>query len=306
MADINTDLAIATFTSNLSMVVQQKSSKLRGRVAEGPHVGRAASPVNYIKPVKMKVPQGRYAQLVVTQAEFERRWVFPKDRDLTQMLDTFDEVRTIVDPKSAYVTGAGSAVGREWDDGLIAAATASASIGRDIDGLSPESFSDTTYGVAVDYDAGAATGLTVAKLIELRRKLTHYATDGDPDDEQFVLVVGSQGQADLLGQTQVVSTEFNDRPVLVDGKVTRFMGFDIVVLERLATSSTVRTCLGFLKSGLYLGVWSETQNDVTQRKDITSLPWQLYTKMTYGATRLEKGKLFVVYTADTTGASITP
>jgi hypothetical protein len=33
-------------------------------------------------------------------------------------------------------------------------------------------------------------------------------------------ITNSQGESDLLNQVQVVSTEFNERPVLQDGKVT--------------------------------------------------------------------------------------
>jgi hypothetical protein len=32
-------------------------------------------------------------------------------------------------------------------------------------------------------------------------------------------------------------------------------------------------------------------SDVSQRKDLTSMPWQHYVKCTAGATRLEQGKV---------------
>lgn len=299
------DLAVTQFSSNLEMKIQQTQSRLRGRVAEGSHRGRQASPVQYIAPVKMQAPSGRFAPLVPVNATFERRWVFPKDRDLPQMIDTFDELRLISDPKSQYSSNSAAAVGREWDDGLITASTAGAQIGRDVDGFSTETFDDTTYGVAKDFGASATTGLTVAKLIELKRKLRHYAEDGNQDNEQITLVIGSQQEADLLGQTTVVSTEFNDRPVLVDGSIKRFLGFDFIISERLAVpTSNTRQCLAIMKSGLYLGVWQDMLTNASQRLDLSSQPWQLYTRMTYGATRLQKGKFMVVYANDASGASI--
>jgi hypothetical protein len=301
------DLAVTQFSANLEMKIQQLQSRLRGRVAEGAHRGRQASPVNYIAPVKMQTPSGRFAPLIPVNAQFERRWVFPKDRDLPQLIDTFDELRLISDPKSQYSSNSAASVGREWDDGLIASSVAGAQIGRDVDGFSTENFDDTTYGVAKDYGASATTGLTVAKLIELKRKFRHYGEDGNEDNEVLTLVIGSQQEADLLGQATVVSTDFNDRPVLVDGKIKRFMGFDFVVSERLAIpTSNTRQCLAFMKSGLYLGVWQDMITNASQRLDLSSQPWQLYTRMTYGATRLQKGKLMVVYANDTSGASIVP
>lgn len=303
-----TDLAVTQFSANLEMKVQQTESRLRGKVAEGQHKGRQASPVQYISPVKMQTPSGRYAPLVPINANFERRWVFPHDRDLPQIIDTFDELRLISDPKSAYSTEAAAAVNREYDDTLIASAFADAKLGRDVDGFSTETFDTATYGVANTYGAGAtSTGLTVAKLIEAKRKLRHYGADGGDFKEGLGLIVGSQQEADLLGQAQVTSSDFNPGAVLKEGSVTRFMGFDIFVSERLITTATnVRSCIAFMKSGLYLGVWQDLVSAATQREDLSSRPWQLYVHMTCGATRLQKGKLLTVDCADSVGFSIVP
>ena len=69
----------------------------------------------------------------------------------------------------------------------------------------------------------------------------------------------------------------------------------------------MRSNIALVKSGLYLGVWKDVMNDVTQRKDLSSQPWQLYTNMSVGATRLEPGRLLQVQCADTsTAADVTP
>ena len=77
---------------------------------------------------------------------------------------------------------------------------------------------------------------------------------------------------------------------LVDGKVTRFMGFDIIYSERLASASTVRNNIVTARSGLYLAIWKDTENNISQRNDLSSLPYQIYTMMSSGATRLEPGR----------------
>jgi hypothetical protein len=96
--------------------------------------------------------------------------------------------------------------------------------------------------------------------------------------------------------------------VLEDGQVTRFLGFDIVYSERLGTSSSnVRMNIPLVKSGLYLGIWKDTENDVDRRKDLSGLPYQIYTMMSSGATRLEPGRLLQVLCADTSAAAdVTP
>lgn len=301
------DLAVTQFSANLEMKVQQQKSHFRGRVAEGTHRGKQASPVQYIAPVKMQTPAGRFAPLGRVDAVFERRWVFPKDKDLPQLIDAFDELRVISDPKSQYSSNAAAAAARAWDDELIAASNADAKLGTDVNGFSTETFDDTTYGIASTAGASAATGMNVYKLRELRRKMRHYAEDGDMNNDQLTIVIGSQQEADLLGETQVISSDFNGaRPTLVEGAITRFLGFDFVISERLPVIANVRTVIAFMKSGLYLGVWNDMTTRPSQRNDLSGMPWQLYTNYTVGATRLQKGKLFVVYCADTNGGSIVP
>lgn len=293
------------FSTNLALKLQQKGSKLRGRVMEGFHTGKQASPIQYMGPVKMKRPAGRFAPKDRTDAEYERRWVFPIDSELNQLIDTFDELKTIVDPKSQYVTNAANAAGREWDDTIIDAATAIAYKGTDVNGLSQEAFDTTKYRIADTFGASAATGLSVAKLLEAKRIFRHNHVD--MDEEPITLVIGSKQEQDLLNQVQVVSTEFNDKPVLVEGKVTRFLGFDIMYSERLPTYTTnTRGVLAFAKSGMYLGVWKDTMNRASQRNDLSGEPYQLYTAMSCGATRLEPGRLLQIACLDSTGADIVP
>ena len=158
------------FSTNLQMRLQQTTSKLRGKVMEGFHVGKQASPVQYMNPVKLQAPTGRFAPLGRVDTDFQRRWVFPQDGELPQLIDTFDELRTIIDPKSQYVTNAAAAVGRAWDDAIIAAAFGTAQIGTDAGGLSSETFSTTNYQVASTFASGStASGLTVPKAAAIRQ-----------------------------------------------------------------------------------------------------------------------------------------
>ena len=82
------------FSTILELKLQQMGSKLRGKVREGFHVGKMASPVQYIGAIQMKPPQGRFAPIGRQDADFTRRWVFPVDRDANQLIDTFDKLKT--------------------------------------------------------------------------------------------------------------------------------------------------------------------------------------------------------------------
>lgn len=291
------------FSTNLELKLQQVGSKLRSRVRTGNHTGRQASPVQEVGAIALKTPAGRFSPKQRTDADFVRRWVFPVDGEIDQLIDSFDELKTIVDPKSAYVENAANAVGRGFDDSIIGAAFATSQIGRDAGGLTGENF-DAAFSIASTFGSTAASGLSVAKLIEAKRILRHNHVDMETDP--ITLVIGSKQESDLLNQAQVVSTDFNDKPVLVDGRVIRFLGFDIVVSERLTTAANVRSVIAFAKSGMYLGVWQDQTNRVSIRNDLSGEPYDLYTKVSFGATRLQQGRTLEIKCADTTGADITP
>src|SRR5579872_6296446 len=125
-----------------------------------------ASPVNQLAAVQMKAPAGRFAPLNRTDNDYTRRWVFPQDGELVQMVDNFDELKTIVDPKSQLSSGAAAATGRAWDDCIIANALGTAQTGQDAANLSSESWNSSSYVVDDTFDAGSTSvGLTVNKLI---------------------------------------------------------------------------------------------------------------------------------------------
>ena len=293
------------FSTQIELLLQQKQSLLRGRLKEGFHTGKMASPINQVGYLSAKSPAGRFAPLQMQNADFYRRWVFPQDVEIPQLVDNFDLLKTSVgDPKSDLVTTASAAIGRAYDDAIIAAQNATSYLGQDAAGLTTETFNTTNFQIASTFGSSSASGLTVAKIIETRRILRHYHNDLETD--RATLVIGSQQESDLLNQVQVVSTEFNDRPVLVDGRITRFLNFDIVYSERLATASNVRTAFAFVMSGMYLGMWKDMTHRIDQRIDLSSLPFQVYSAASYGSTRLQPGKVIQILCSDTSGSDITP
>src|SRR5882672_4233703 len=92
------------FATNLELKLQQMGSLLRGKTREGSHTGKQAAPINQIGAIQAAAPAGRFAPKNRTDATFTRRWVFPQDVEIDQLIDSFDELRTIVDPKSEYST----------------------------------------------------------------------------------------------------------------------------------------------------------------------------------------------------------
>lgn len=299
-------LSVETFSKILELKLQQKQSMLRGRVMEGFHVGKQASPIDYIGAVQMRAPAGRFAPNQPQNVDFTRRWVTPVDKEAFQLIDSFDKLRLLQDPTSRYSDVASAAVAREWDDRVIGAAFATATIGDSTGiGTTTEAFNTSLFQIADTFGSSASSGLTVAKMIEAKRVMRKAQVP--VDTEQLTWVTNSQGESDLLNQVQVVSTEFSDKPVLNDGKVVRFLGWDIIYSERLTSTSSLRQNIALVKSGAYLGIWKDVENSLERRIDLSGLPWQLATLMSSGATRLEPGRLLQVLAKDTSAATdVTP
>jgi hypothetical protein len=288
------------------MLLQQMVSKLRGRVSSDFYVGKAASPVQQIGVLEFKQPGARFGPITPQSPQYTRRWVFPNDRDLAVLVDQFDELRSIVDPKPGISEAVASAGGRYFDDLIINAANGSASTGVDASNFSTESFASTVstsggYLVADTFGASASTGMTYPKMVEAWRVMRHAQVDLDA--EAPCLLISSQQEADLKKQQEVISKEYNENAVIESGRVTRLGGFDLVVTDRLNTSSSnsLRNCLAFVSSGLHLGIWRDMGIKIDNRVDLTSQPWQLYAMLSAGATRTQLFKVVQINAADTTG-----
>lgn len=286
---------VQQFSSNIKLLLQQEGSRLREAVMTGSHVGEQASPVDQYAPIVANPVVGRYNPMPNTEAATDRRWVLPSDFDANQLLDSFDKLRLLADPQSTYVKNAVNALGRQMDSTILAGIFGTNQTGKS--GATATTFPSNQV-VGVNQGAATATNLTVAKLREAKRIL--MSRNVDVRTEQLYAVINATNHDSLLAEAQVISTDFNDRPVLVNGLVEQFLGIRLIVTELLTTGSDDQSGTStqipvFAKSGVYLGVWSDIMTDVSQRKDLQGLPMQAYVKATFGATRLEENRVVKIW-----------
>jgi hypothetical protein len=285
---------VQQYANTIDLLLQQKGSKLRDKVTSGSYMGKQASPVDQVGAISMLPVGSRFAPMGRVDSPLDRRWILPSDFELPQLLDSFDEHRLLIDPKSKYVQNAVYAAGRQVDDLIIESFFGTAKTGET--GATSTSF-PAGQQVAVNFGAASNTGLTVSKLREAKRIL--MANEVDFDSDEIIAVVTAKQHDNLLAEAQIISTEFNEKPVLVEGKVTRFMGITIVHCERLdIDGSSYRRIPIFAKSGMHLGIWGDIMTAISQREDLSGRPWQAYVKMTMGATRLEEKKIVEVKCAE--------
>lgn len=283
------------FASNIQLKLQQKGSRLRSAVMSGMHVGAQASPVDQFGAVNANKVTGRYLPMVQVDAPTDRRWVFPQDYDLPQLLDSFDKLRLLIDPMSSYVENAVYALGRAMDQEILNGLTGTNYTGNL--GASQTSLPSSQV-VVVQQGAASNTNLTVAKLRKSKQIL--MANEVDFNQDQVFVAINAANHDTLLTETQVISSDFNDSKVMVDGLITRFLGMNFIHTELLSTgtddqSGTSTAVPVWVKSGGYLGIWSDIESKISERPDLQSIPLQAYVKGTFGGTRLEEKKVCKIW-----------
>lgn len=279
------------YSSNIQLLLQQMGSKLSGTVTTGSHSGKAASPVDQIGAVEAQKVTTRFGDMPRVDAPTDRRWVYPVDYDLPQLIDQFDKLRLLTDPSSTYVRNAVMALGRKKDAEIITAFTGTAKTGEN--GGTSTSF---TSGNEVDVAVGGSNSkLNVAKIKAVKELM--MANYIDFDTEEAYIGITAADHAALLNEIQIISRDFNDKPVLVNGKITEYLGFKFIhceLIETLLAGTNEVTLPVWVKSGMYLGQWNDITTDISQRKDLRGQPWQAYAYMTIGATRLEEDKVYAI------------
>jgi hypothetical protein len=278
---------VQQYTTNVSLLLQQKGSKLRNTVTVGSYTGKAAKAVEQVGPVTAQKRTQRHGDTPLISTPADARWVFPTDYEWADLIDDQDKLRMLIDPQSAYAQNGAYALGRAMDDEIITGIFGTNKTGEN--GTTNTNFDTTNQRVAVNFGASGNVGLTVAKLREAKRIL--MKNEVDIDNEQLFVIITAKQHDDLLNEAQTISLDYNTRPVLVDGKISAFMGFNFVHCERIPnTSDPYRRAVAYAKSGIHLGMWNDINTMISQRDD-KGYATQVYVKGTFGATRTEEKKV---------------
>ena len=282
------------YASNIELLLQQKGSRLRDTVTPKSITGaKSASPVDQIGKVEATKRTTRYPMLVPADTPAERPWVYPSDYDWNDLIDSIDKLRVVTDPQSTYVQNGTHAMGRAMDNEIIAAFTGDRKTGES--GGSTTTFLAANT-IPVNFGAAGAVGLTVAKLRQAKKLL--LAAEVDMDMDPICVPIAAAQHDNLLSEIQITSLDFNDRPVLAEGMVTRFLGFVFKNTELLGLSGANRRVPVYAKSGMLLAIWNDIATDISIRKDLAGLPVQVYVFGTFGATRLEEKKVVQILCAE--------
>ena len=144
------------------------------------------------------------------------------------------------------------------------------------------------FSVGSSYDGSASgtagLGLTLATLRAAR--ITMLKLNAIDQDEVINCFVTSKQIDDLLGITEVVSSDFAVRKALVEGTVVTFMGFRFIVCERLlASAGGERRCIVATPKALKLSIGEGLKGDMWRDPSKKNIPY-LYYKLSTDAVRM--------------------
>ena len=292
MPDAIAVASVQQYKANVELLLQQEGSRLRGAVSADTYQGKAASVVEQFGEVAAQLKTSRHGDTPLLDVPQEKRWVFPADYEWASLIDEEDKLRMLVDPTSPYVRAGAAAMNRAIDDVILTAVFGTNFKGEN--GTTSETFDTTNYQVGVNV-GGTASSLNVAKLQSAIQKLM-LANKGELTEPVWAAISSYEHDA-LLKEVQINNKDFGGSAVLVDGKVSRFMGVNFIITERLSITSGNRLIPVWVKSGLHLGMWRDIMTEVGKRAD-KSYATQVYLCGTFGATRTQPGKSIQVLCDD--------
>mgnify|MGYP003108540163 FL=1 len=281
---------VQQYSANVQMLSQQMGSRLRDAVRLETVVGKNAF-IDQIGSVTAQLRSSRHADTPQIDTPHQRRRLSIASYEFADLIDDQDKVRMLIDPTSSYAQAAAAAMGRAMDDVIIAAALGTASTGETGSGSATLDATANMVGSASSND-----GLTIAKLTEAKRKMD--LNDVDPSIPRYI-AVGPKQIEDLLGTTQVTSSDFNTIKALVQGDVDTFMGFQFIMTNRLSVDSNdIRSCFAWAEDGITLGIGKDVQARIDERND-KGYATQVYYCMDIGAVRMEEAKVVKIFCDET-------
>jgi len=301
-----TKAMVNQYSANVFHLSQQKGSRLRGLVRNESQKAEAAF-YDRIGKVTAQKKVGRHSETTYSDTPHSRRRVTLEDYFYADLVDKEDKLRIIQNPESEYAQAAMNALGRAMDDVVIAALLGNAYSGKT--GSTAVALPDAQK--LISHTGAAVSGLNVKTLRAVKKKFNANETG----DSGLSFILSSEEMDDLLGETEVTSSDYAAVKALVQGDVNTFMGFNFIRSERLLittadiTTALITTgavtggsvtvtagknrCIAFQKEGLILAI-SASINSSIDKLPTKHFSTQVYCSMGLGAARIEEEKVVEV------------
>jgi hypothetical protein len=279
MAYTNDQIFVNAYNAMLHHLSEQRGSKLKGLFQEEKAKGEkhffdrvgsfSVSEINAIN-----------SPISLQDSTMSRRMATLRAFDAATTIHDIEKMKMLVDPTNDYVVKMMNAHGKNYDLSIINALIGTAATGKDGSG-------SQALGAGQQIAHGG-TGLTVDKLLQGLRILE--SADVDMDSNNVYLLVNALGREDLLADNKFISSDFQEVKSLAGKSFPSFRGIQIVKTERLPdqTAGSVRRAILCTDNALKVAVGMDPVVDISQRKDLNNLPYQIYTQQAFGAVRMEE------------------
>lgn len=274
-----------TFATNVELLLSNGGSILRPHVMEMPITGEKATVVDQFGTVRGVEDTDRYGDTPVMTVPRDRRWVFPRKQHWGTVIEEFDKLKTVLDPTSMIVKGAGEGLGENLDyDVILPAFFGDARVGGG--GENTESFDSVNSVVA-----HGGTGMTVAKIQAAHKKFRQAKVKLTM--ERPKLAMTAQQEDELFNDVKAIHGDYIQGRPLEKGMLPSLFNFDFVYLEDLPKVGNVRRCPAWVPSGLVLGM-EKTITSFLERSPGKKYNYVPYLYFVAGATRTQQGKVLEI------------
>ena len=276
------DTALARqYFDNIQLLTQQLLVKVAPTVYQKPNCSGEMAFQDQLASETANEKIARNEVVINNDPNYARRKIAPRYFYKAPLVDNMDKVMLVKDPTNEIVQNNGGALARAKDEVVCTAFFATAYGGKT---------GTTTYTVpSAQIIVHSSAGLTLSKIREAKKILD--ANEVPATDRSFA--VSAEQIEDMLAITELTSSDYAQVKALVDGNPGTVVGFNFIQTERLTSSGTTRYCAAYHKTGLVLGTWIDMKASIDIMPGL-HFSAQIYAGQSYGATRLEEGKIVKV------------
>jgi hypothetical protein len=287
---------VTQWGNTITLLSQQKGSKLRGAVTTAPGVNGESWTTEQLGAMDFDELTGRHQDTKISDATHARRWGYTKPFSRAELIDKQDRVRTLVDPTNSYTQAMIYGAGRVIDDVIIGAMDATVPTGKAAATSTAFPTANIIYKDGTlagnGNDSGTALPLTVAKVLRARTLLLNSDVPGD--DGELYFGCHPTSLMNLLYTTKVGSADYNSVRALQDGTLRQWLGFNWIISTRFRIrTGTVRRNFAFHRMGIECGFAEEPMFRMDVRPD-KNYATQVYARLDVGAVRKEEAMVIAV------------
>lgn len=283
------DVYIQTYESNVRYLAQQQGSKLRSTCMVKNTNGEQHNWDRLAETAASLKASARTAT-PTDDSDWSRRVSIAATYHVADSTELEDPVQMLIDPNSAIAHNQAMAMGRQFDDVIITAATAAATIGDGSTVAFPAGQEVGDYSTQISFDM----------VTEVQEKFME--NDIDPSQPK-VFVVGPKQVRKLMQLTEQTSSDYVNAQALqqlnASGIVPNWMGFTWILSTRLnAPLANQLDCLAFTPKAIGVQVNRDISTEMAKDPSL-SFAWRIYSAMTLGAVRVEDEQIVRAKVDDT-------